>query len=242
MKFTYQAYRDFLALLRECGYTFRNYRTYADAACCVILRHDIDFSLEQAVRLAELEAGAGVRATYFVLLRTDFYNPASRRGVAALRRIRSLGHETGLHFDEKVYAPELSPEELVQAIVRECGVLSALLETPVSTVSMHRPSKATLEADYRIPGVVNSYGKTFFREFKYLSDSRQRWREPVLDIVRSGAYNRLHILTHAFWYHETERSLRESVRGFISSANRERWKQLEENFTDLGSIFREEDL
>ena len=107
---------------------------------------------------------------------------------------------------------------------------------------MHRPSKATLEADYRIPGVVNSYGKTFFREFKYLSDSRQRWREPVLDIVRSGAYNRLHILTHAFWYHETERSLRESVRGFVSSANRERWKQLEENFTDLGSIFREEDL
>lgn len=183
-----------------------------------------------------------MRATYFVLLRTDFYNPASRRGVAALRRIRSLGHETGLHFDEKAYAPELSPEELVQAIVRECGVLSALLETPVSTVSMHRPSKATLEADYRIPGVVNSYGKTFFREFKYLSDSRQRWREPVLDIVRSGAYNRLHILTHAFWYHETERSLRESVRGFVSSANRERWKQLEENFTDLGSIFREEDL
>lgn len=239
MEFTYASYQALLALLRERGYTFRNYRTYADAACCVILRHDIDFSLEQAVRLAELEADAGVRATYFVLLRTDFYNPASRRGVAALRRIRSLGHETGLHFDEKAYAPELSPEELVQAIVRECGVLSALLETPVSTVSMHRPSKATLEADYRIPGVVNSYGKTFFREFKYLSDSRQRWREPVLDIVRSGAYNRLHILTHAFWYHEEEKSLSQAVGNFLHAANGERRRQLAENITDIHSILPE---
>ena len=48
------------ALLRECGYRFRNYRTYTDAARCVILRHDIDFSLEQAVRLAELEADGGL--------------------------------------------------------------------------------------------------------------------------------------------------------------------------------------
>ena len=28
---------------------------------------------------------------------------------AALRRIQSLGHEIGLHFDEKGYGPELSP-------------------------------------------------------------------------------------------------------------------------------------
>ena len=242
MEFTYASYRALLALLRERGYSFRDYHHYGDVSRCVILRHDVDFSLERAVRLAELEAEMGVGATYFALLRTDFYNPASQRGAAALRRIQSLGHEIGLHFDEKAYGPELSPEELAQAVRKECGMLSALLGTPVSAVSMHRPSQAALEADYHIPGVVNSYGKTFFREFKYLSDSRRRWREPVLDIVRSGAYDRLHILTHAFWYHEAERSLGETVRGFTSSANRERWKQLEENFTDLGSILREEDL
>lgn len=107
---------------------------------------------------------------------------------------------------------------------------------------MHRPSKSTLEADYAIPGIVNSYGKTFFHDFKYLSDSRRRWREPVEDIIRAGEYDRLHILTHAFWYHEEEEEISRTVGDFIRSANRERWRQMAENITDLPAIMREEDV
>lgn len=106
---------------------------------------------------------------------------------------------------------------------------------------MHRPSPAALEADYKIPGIVNSYGKTFFHEFKYLSDSRRRWREPVLDIVRSGEYDRLHILTHAFWYHEAEEDISQTVGAFIRSANRERYRRMAENITDIAAILKEED-
>lgn len=240
MKFTYHAYSDLLELLKINGYTFRDYHNYGEAHCCVILRHDIDTSLEQAERLAELEAERGVKSTYFVLLRTDFYNPASQQSQKQLRRILALGHEIGLHFDEVAYGRELSREETVQNIIKECGLLSALLETEVSTVSMHRPSKATLEADLQIPGIVNSYGRTFFHDFKYLSDSRRRWREPVLDIIRSGEYDRLHILTHAFWYHGGEESISETVGSFIRSANRERYAQMRDNITDLASILPEE--
>ena len=107
---------------------------------------------------------------------------------------------------------------------------------------MHRPSKATLEADYCIPGIVNSYGKTFFHDFKYLSDSRRRWREPVLDIIRSGEYDRLHILTHAFWYHEEEKDISHTVGDFIRSATQERYCQMAENITELVAILKEEDL
>lgn len=242
MRFTYEAYRGLLGLLREKGYAIRGYHDYMESPRCVILRHDIDDSLEQAVRLAELEAAEGVSSTYSVLLRTDFYNPASRNGQAALRRIQALGHEIGLHFDEASYAQPVSQEGIVQNIIRECGLLSALLEAEVSSVSMHRPSKSTLEADLRIPGIVNSYGKTFFQDFKYLSDSRRRWREPVLDIIESGAYDRLHILTHPFWYHETEQSIQETVGAFVRSANRERWRQMAENITDMDSILKEDEL
>lgn len=242
MKFTYQAYRGLLSLLREGGYAFRDYHNYADTSRCVILRHDIDNSLSQAVRLAELEAEEGVRSTWFVLLRTDFYNPASRDGLEKLRRIQSLGHEIGLHFDETSYVPALPPDGVIQHVIKECGLLSALLETPVSTVSMHRPSKATLEADYDIPGIVNSYGKTFFQDFKYLSDSRRRWREPVEDIVRSGEHARLHILTHAFWYHEGDQDLPRTVRDFVRSAGRERYGQMAENITDMESILKEDEI
>lgn len=242
MEFTYQAYTSLLALLREQGYSFCDYHHYAEYPRCVILRHDIDTSLEQAVRLAELEAEKGVKSTYFVLLRTDFYNPASQRSQKQLHHILALGHEIGLHFDEAAYGKELAGEEIIQNIIKECGLLSALLETEVSTVSMHRPSKATLEADLEIPGITNSYGKTFFHDFKYLSDSRRRWREPVLDIIRSGEYDRLHILTHAFWYHDADESISETVGAFVRSASRERYAQMRDNITGLASILPEEEI
>ena len=242
MEFTYRAYRELLGLLRENDYFIRGYHDCEDTARCVILRHDIDNSLPQAVRLAELEAEEGVRSTWFVLLRTDFYNVFSKTGRAALDRILALGHEIGLHFDEASYVPALGADEVVQSIVKECGLLSALLETTVSTVSMHRPSRATLDADFQIPGIVNSYGKTFFHDFKYLSDSRRRWREPVLDIIRSGGYERLHILTHAFWYHEEEQTISQTVENFVRSANQERYWQMAENITDISSILQEEKI
>lgn len=242
MEFTYQSYRGLLSLLKEKGYSFTDYHQYQDHSRCVILRHDIDTSLEQAVQLARLEAEQGVHSTWFVLLRTDFYNPASQKSLEKLHAIQAMGHEIGLHFDEVAYGRALTGKEAIQCIIKECGLLSALLETRVSTVSMHRPSKATLEANLEIPGIVNSYGQTFFHDFKYLSDSRRRWREPVLDIIRSGEYDRLHILTHAFWYHEKEQDIAQTVGGFVRSANRERYGQMAENITDIQSIIPEHEV
>lgn len=165
----------------------------------------------------------------------DLYNVASVSSRRALLRIQELGHEIGLHFDEAAYAPA-TRDECVKAILKEKKILSELLDTDITTVSMHRPSKETLEADLKVPGAVNSYGKTFFRDFKYLSDSRRRWREPVDEIIESGKYGRLHILTHAFWYHDREESIGETVSRFIRRANSERYGQMAENFTDLASI------
>ncbi len=242
MEFTYQAYRDLLALLRAGGYVFCNYHNYINHPRCVILRHDIDQSVEKALDLARLEAEEGVLSTYFVLLTGDLYNAASRRSRKLLEEIQNLGHGIGLHFDETAYEKSLTPEEMIGKIQQECGQLSALLDTPVSTVSMHRPSKETLEADLQIPGIVNSYGKTFFRDFKYLSDSRRRWREPVLEIVGSGHFDRLHILTHAIWYHEREESIAETLEDFVRSAGQERYRQLEENITNLAIILKKEEV
>ena len=236
-QFTYNSYRNLIYLLRGNGYAITSYHTWQETDRCVILRHDIDTSLEKAVELARVEQELGVSSTYFVLLTSDFYNTASKVSVEKLRAIQSMGHELGLHFDEKAY-PEGAPEETVARILCERDILSSILGTPVTTVSMHRPSEETLEADLKIPGMVNSYGKTFFHDFKYLSDSRRRWREPVLDIVSAGTYDRLHILTHAFWYRDQEEDITTTVSDFINSANMERYEQMEENITDLALILR----
>lgn len=241
VQFTYESYKNLIKLLWANSYQIKTYHTWQEADRCVILRHDIDTSLDKAVELAQVERELGVSSTYFVLLTSDFYNPASKGSLEKLRAIQHMGHELGLHFDEKAY-PEGTPEETVVRILYERDVLASILGTPVTTVSMHRPSRMTLEADLKIPGMVNSYEKTFFHDFKYLSDSRRRWREPVEEIIRTGEYDRLHILTHAFWYHEKDEPIETTVGRFIGSANRERYGQMMENITDLSSVLKEDEL
>ena len=235
MEFTYHSYRFLLKLLMENGYAFSDYKSYQNFPRCVIMRHDIDSVPKAALPLAEIEKELGISSTWFVLLTSDFYNPMAPSALSVLRKLREMGHEIGLHYDEAAYEP-VAPEETVSKIVRECALLSEILGAEVRSVSMHRPSPAMLEADLKIPGIVNSYGKTFFREFKYLSDSRRRWREPVLDIIQSGQYDRLHILTHAFWYHEKEQTISETVGNFIRSANGERYEQMRGNIKNLEEI------
>lgn len=114
--------------------------------------------------------------------------------------------------------------------------MSKAVGTVVNSVSMHRPSKYILDADLNIPGITNCYSHMYFREFKYLSDSRRRWREPVDEIIDSGEYERFQILTHPFWYDVEEKSIHDSIAQFINSANMQRYSRMEENITDLNGI------
>ena len=243
MNFTYDSYRGLLDLLSIHGYECADYNDWQSHSRCVILRHDIDCDISQAVKFAELEADAHWKGTFFVLLRTDAYNPLSRDSVNMLKRIMGYGHEIGLHFDEMSYPREMGDSDKIRQRIRdEAFVLGQMLGTPITCVSMHRPSKTILDADLKIPGMVNSYGQTFFNEFKYLSDSRRRWREPVEEIIKSEDYARLHILTHAFWYNEMEHDMKASLLDFVSRANYERYLMLKDNFTSLEEVLDMQDV
>ena len=239
MPFTHSAYRNMLQILKERGYGFCGYGDWGGVGKPVILRHDIDFDPIAALAMAELESSEGVRSTYFVLLRTDFYNPLERGNVERLREIARLGHDIGLHYDETQYE---DGDDAIAAIQREADTLGGALGLPIECVSMHRPSKASLEAQWSIPGIVNSYSSEFFQGFEYASDSRRRWRKPILDMIESGKYPRLHILTHPFWYGGTEASLEESLRRFIERAGADRLGSLDRNFTGLDSVLGPADV
>lgn len=132
--------------------------------------------------------------------------------------------------------PGVQGKDIIGLIQKEAILLEAATSTPIYVVSMHRPSKETLEANYEFSDMINSYSQTFFRKIKYLSDSRHYWREPVLDIIKSNKYKRLHILTHAFLYNNDEWSMNDSIKYFVNHANLERYYQMMENITDLPSI------
>lgn len=241
MAFTYEAYRNLIGLLRECGYPIADYQQAPEMSRCVVLRHDVDTSLDKAVEMAKVEALEGVRANYFVLLTTDFYNAASLKGQNAIHQLLDMGHEVGLHFDEALYT-DAPLETLIDAVRREADILSHICGYEISTVSMHRPSQAMLERDFQVPGLINVYGRTFFRDFKYVSDSRRNWREPVLDVIASGDYDKLHILTHPFWYANQESDIHATVEQFVNRANRERYNTFRDNITRLEDIMKESEI
>lgn len=242
MDFTYDDYRALIASLRTHHYCFRTYLDWQDNERCVILRHDIDNDIKKALQLAQVERDLGVRSTFFVLVTTDFYNVFSMQNERLLKQVAACGHDIGLHFDEVRYPEITTPEDAVQLILREVQLLELALGKKVSTVSMHRPSKMILEVDLQIPGIINSYGQTYFKEFKYLSDSRRRWREPVDEIIAAEKFEKLHILTHAIWYNDRQMNIHDSISQFVNGGNRQRYEAERENITDLASIMREDEI
>lgn len=191
--------------------------------------------------MAEIEKRKGVNSTFFTLISSDFYNPFSANNTRYLKEIIACGHEIGLHFDEVKYK-EATADEIKKLIAEEAWVLEKATGAPVRTVSMHRPSRAILDANLQVPGIINSYDHTYFEEFKYLSDSRRRWREPVEDIINEGRFNRLHILTHAFWYNEEEKDIGGSIREFVNCANEDRYYTMADNISDIAKIMSDQEV
>ncbi len=235
MDFTYSGYVAMLNGLKQQGYVFTDYENYLQHTRCVILRHDVDYSLEKALTLAELEKKEGVTSTYMILVSSGFYNLMDCETQNILCQILNMGHHLGLHFDEANY--EVTDIKLLKNYVKEEMKLlrKCTGHEEISVVSMHRPSKECLEADldFTEEGMINSYGKTFFQDFKYVSDSRMSWREPVMDYIHKAVYERMHILTHAFWYNTTQEDIKVKLERFLKQAWEDRYRLLNQNFRDL---------
>jgi len=240
--FTYTAYSQFINIIAQNGYTFTNYHNYKEVPNPCIMRHDVDFDIEKALKFARIETeNNSIHSTYFVLINTNFYNSFSSTIKKMLKEMVIMGHEIGLHFDETCY-PLSDQFSIIEYIQKEIALLEQIIESPVKTVSMHRPSQVTLESNIVITNVINSYSQTFFKDFKYISDSRHNWKEDVESIVSSKQYNKLHILTHPFWYTEQKESCRDKLFSFITTANQKRYEDVRSNFRNIDEFVHLEDI
>lgn len=236
MKFTYESYIGLIKKLLRGGYEFTGYSEWSKVEKSVILRHDIDMSLEKAVRMSELEKELiGRGGVYFVLLTSDFYNVHSKQSRRCIHKIIENGATIGLHFDEAQY--EVSGKDQLRTLItQELDMLTDAIGEKVDVVSMHRPSEKVLSANIDIPGVINAYASCYFKSMKYLSDSRRHWREDVDGIVSLAEEPHLHILTHPFWYMDgEEKSLHHTLKEAVLDASMQYYDHLDDNFRDLSS-------
>lgn len=207
-------YKALLEALKDQGYETRHYADADPDARHLILRHDLDMSLQAGVETAEVEALLGLSAVYFVLLRTEMYNPFSAAAAAALDRIAALGHDIGLHLDASLYADDGALEEGAR---RECAALEGMTGRPVRTISFHRPARSYLGRAEPVAGRRHAYEPRFFRDMGYCSDSRGGWHHGhPLDHPAVAAGTALQLLTHPIWWTaRAEASVQEKLDGFV---------------------------
>jgi hypothetical protein len=203
-------YAEILEAAKAGGYRFTTFGE-PPARRDIFLRHDVDLSLDAALRMAELEAELGVQTTYLLMTESVFYNLASHEGVVAIERLRSLGHALGLHA---VY-PDVELDERFDPVV-----------------SWHNP-----QAEYMsktIPGAINVYAEPYFDRATYRSDSNQHWRFGCPhEELRGGGFPWLQILIHPeIWVYEGA-TMGLTMRAMLNAEKARRLDQLAGDGIDL---------
>jgi hypothetical protein len=203
-------YRELLAGAQLGGYSFADFSRTPEPGD-LILRHDVDLSLEAAVELAELEGDAGVRATYFLMTESVFYNLASPAGAATIATLRSLGHGVGLHA---VY-PRVELDERFDPVV-----------------AWHNPDPEYMSAP--IPGAVNAMEPRFFSPEHYRSDSNQSWRSGCPhEVLAAGELDWLQLLTHPEIWVYPGGTMRETMLAMLDAKRELGLEQLAADRIDL---------
>jgi hypothetical protein len=243
-KFTYTDYEYLISNILDNNYNFSTYNNYSVKKKPCIIRHDVDFDISKSLQLAKFESEIHneLKSTYFFLISGEFYNIFAKSSLEIVYKILSLGHEIGLHFDETKYPINKNMNLYSKFVEEEIYILNKALGTKINVVSLHRPSKFSLESDLEFHHAINTASREFIRDFKYLSDSRMRWREDVFSIIKDGQFEKLQILTHAFWYNDKEETTQEKIFEFIKNANKERYKNFNNNFSNLNEFVRSEDI
>jgi hypothetical protein len=179
-EFSCDDYRLLLGAMRRRGCAFHpigDLPALTEARNFVCLRHDVDCHPPGALPMAELEAGEGIVATYYILM-TGHYNPRSRMCRPALRRLLELGHEIGLHYDLSTY-PE-APAAAAAHLRAEAAALSEIVGAPVRTISCHYPHKGLPDPFRATNDFVHCHDPRFTGGMLYVSESSRGWRDENL--------------------------------------------------------------
>ncbi|MBU09145.1 MAG: hypothetical protein CME13_14400 [Gemmatimonadetes bacterium] len=205
--FTIASYRSILRRARD-SYRFAGYRNIPYGTRFVLWRHDLDMSINRALRLAIIEHEEGVKATYFVNLHSDYYNPLETDQSKMVMEIASLGHEIGIHFDPRYYEVlhgSSGNEELDQHVAMEAQICEYFFGCRMTAVSFHNPSRFIADlGDEVIGGLVNCYSDRIRSNVSYVSDSNGYWRFRRLpSVVDAAKESCLQVLTHPVWWQES---------------------------------------
>jgi hypothetical protein len=203
-------YRELLRAAQAGGYRWAGFDRPPESGD-LIVRHDVDLSLEATLLLAEAEAEEGAWSTWFLMTRSSFYNLASAEGERALDRLHELGHRVAHH----AVFPNVDLDGRFDPVV-----------------AWHNPDPGFMTAE--IAGAANVMRPPFFDPDHYRSDSNQNWRNgcPHEQLAR-GEFEWLQLLIHPeIWAFEGA-TMRETMETFLDADRALRRERLRDDRIDL---------
>ena len=216
--FTIEHYDALVKLALDRGFHFL---TYSDELLDpgrkeILWRHDVEFSPEVALKMAQIENKHGVKSTYFFQTHSEFYNVYEPFHTSILKEIQSLGHEIGLHFDAHYYNVH-NQKDLDYYIQIDKDYFEKVFGLILRVFSFHNTNAFILSCgNLEYGGLINVYSNFFKTNFKYCADSTGYWRYEILDeVLNDSSIQYLQVLTHDAMWNDIVMSPRQRVRWSI---------------------------
>ena len=203
--FSFEDYRKIISIIQSTGLQ-ANYKEALTRDKFIIMRHDVEYSVDRAYALSRVERSMDFTSTYFFQWTNNSYNILSRRNMDMIKDMHERGHNIGLHF---ALNGATDMDFIRKQIVKEIRILSEMFGFEIDTFSIHRPSKDVLRENIKLPGIINAYQDDFFTfaenvsedtpiEVKYMSDANHIWRYGYPNEANITSYDKVQILTHPF--------------------------------------------
>lgn len=123
---SYESYRKILQTILDTGKYKESYQEAVNSEKFVLLRHDIEFSVDRAYNLSLIENEMGIKSNWFVQITNNTYNAFSQKNIKLLQRMCNAGHHIGLHYhrrDDEKY----DLDQVKEDIVLQAGILEKML-------------------------------------------------------------------------------------------------------------------
>ena len=191
--FSLNLYKELLTNLISKGYRFIPFRLYKTSKenKIIILRHDVDRLPYNSLEMAKMESNLGVLGTYYFRVVPSSFDEK------IIKKIKSLGHEIGYHYEDvdlilknqkseiKNRNGDVDEEKLIDlAYISFCKNLDKMeILANVKTICMHGSplskydnKKIWKKYNYVESGVIGEpYLDLNWNEYGYLTDTGRRW-------------------------------------------------------------------
>jgi len=191
MDFTLQKYESLCETISNYSYTTITFEQYFSqknlSKNCILLRHDVDRNIGNALKMAVIEHRYNLVSTYYCRMTERVFKPKY------FQKIASLGHEIGYHYEtlDKAKGNEV---EAIKIFEQELNAFRDFIE--IKTVCMHgNPLSPWLNSniwnkyDFKEFGIIGEpYLSLDYKNVIYLTDTGRTWANKnirVKDVIRN---------------------------------------------------------